>query len=155
MKAIYCDKYNAYNYLKIRDIKIPQLSENDILIHIHTSTINSGDHVVAAVGTKFGGHSQVGCLSQDQIITKFEGLCFDDAVAVIFCVFAGLHYLRKMNINKQSKLLIYGASGAVGTVSLQLAKHFGFHVSTACSSRNLKYMKELDADATYDYTKPN
>ncbi|MCA5014429.1 MULTISPECIES: NAD(P)-dependent alcohol dehydrogenase [unclassified Enterococcus] len=117
------------------------------------TTFKVGDRVVASTGMKFGGHAEYIALDQTVAIAKIpEEQAFKDAVTLPFGGNAGLHYLNKMQKGNGKRLLIYGASGAVGSSTVQLAKIYGFHVTAVCSARNMDLVRSLGADIVRDYT---
>lgn len=112
-----------------------------------------GDRVVASTGMKFGGQAEYTALSQDAAIVKIpSSLSFQEASVLAFGGNAALHFLRKMGNERGSKLLVYGASGAVGSSTVQLAKYLGFEVTGVCSATNSELVRSLGADAVFDYT---
>jgi NADPH:quinone reductase-like Zn-dependent oxidoreductase len=120
----------------------------------NVTKFNVGDRVVASTGMKFGGHAEYCRLNQNLAIAKIPtSLSFADAVALPFGGSAALHYLRKMKKETTRKILIYGASGAVGSSSVQLAKYYGFEVTAVCSQSNVSLLYSLGADNVFDYTK--
>ena len=116
--------------------------------------LRAGDRVYAFTNLRFGTYAQYTCLPEASTLAFApSNLTFEEAAAIPYGGLLALHYLRKGGVRGGQRVLIYGASRAVGTSAVQLARHFEAMVTAVCGSTNLELARSLGADTVIDYTK--
>lgn len=209
MRAIITPEYGPPEILQIEEVPVPTITENEILIRVHATSISIGDirirgaifpagfgllgklmiginkpnkeiqgvdfaGEVVAIGsnvTRFtvgdkvfgidsnemGSYADYKKAKENAAIAKIpENMNYQEAVSLVFGGSTALGYLyHKTKISKGDKILINGASGAVGSISVQLAKYFGAEVTAVTSGKNVALVASLGADNVIDYTVQN
>ncbi len=113
-----------------------------------------GDEVFAFPGAKFGGYAEYKAMPENGLVChKPANLSFEQATALSFGGTTALHFLRKAGVKRGQKVLINGASGGVGSATVQLAKYYGAEVTAVCSGPNADLMRSIGADHVIDYKK--
>lgn len=125
------------------------------------TNFNIGDEVfaygsVSPTKRHFGSYAEYICLPEDwNIANKPANKSFEEAAAIPYGGLLASHLLKKADLKSGDKVLIYGASGSIGTMAIQLAKQAGAYVTSVCSSKNFELVKSLGSDEVIDYTSEN
>jgi NADPH:quinone reductase-like Zn-dependent oxidoreductase len=115
---------------------------------------NTGDEVFGSTGMRFGAYAEYLTIPEDDTLAlKPDNITHREAAVIPFGGKAALHFIKKAKIKPGQKVLINGASGAVGSAAVQLAKYFGAEVTGICSTSNTAMVKALGADKVIDYTR--
>jgi NADPH:quinone reductase-like Zn-dependent oxidoreductase len=113
-----------------------------------------GDRVFGAPAWLFGAHAEFICMRESAPLAHMPtGMSFEEAAAVCDGAILALMGMRPANVQQGQKILVYGASGSIGTAGVQLAKYFGADVTAVCNTKNIDLVKSLGADRVIDYTK--
>jgi NADPH:quinone reductase-like Zn-dependent oxidoreductase len=208
MRAIICTKYGPPEVLKITNVEKPVQKDNEILIKIIASSVNSadvrirsldvpgflkvimrfvlgfnkprkpilgvafsgvieqtgknvtnfknGEEVFGITGFKFGTYGEYIALSEKSIVVKKPiNATFEEAAAIPFGGHTAIYFLDKAKISAKAnpKILIYGATGSVGTAAIQIAQYHNAEITAVCSEKGLKLIKELGVDKVILYDK--
>ncbi len=122
------------------------------------TSFNIGDEVFAYGSTsslkhRFGSYAEYICLPQDwNIALKPSNINFEEAAAIPYGGLLASHLINQTSIQKGDDVLVYGASGSIGTAAVQLAKNAGAQVTSVCSGRNFELVRSLGSDKVIDYT---
>ena len=113
-----------------------------------------GDRVFGNTGLRFGAHAEYMCVRQSGRMARIPtGMSFEDAAPMSDGALNALSVLAAADLRPGRRILIYGASGAIGSAGVQLARHFGADVTGVCSTKNVELVRSLGADRVIDYTK--
>jgi NADPH:quinone reductase-like Zn-dependent oxidoreductase len=113
-----------------------------------------GDRVFGLSGLTFGAHAEFMCIRESARIAHIPaGMSFEEAAPICDGALNALMCLKQADLRKGRTVLIYGASGAIGTAGVQLARYFGADVTAVCGTKNLELVRSLGADRVIDYTK--
>lgn len=111
-----------------------------------------GDQVFGPTNIQMGGYAQFVCMSEKAVLAKKpDHISYEEAATIPVGWLNALHFLRKANIQPGEKVLINGAGGSIGTMAVQLAKHYGAHVTAVDSCQKLEMLKSIGADEVMDY----
>jgi NADPH:quinone reductase-like Zn-dependent oxidoreductase len=113
------------------------------------SEFEVGDEVF---GLRWGAHAEYVCVRETAALAhKPAGMTFEEAAAVCDGAIIAMACLRNADLRQGRSILIYGASGSIGTATVQLARHFGAHVTAVCNTKNVELARSLGADEVIDY----
>lgn len=127
----------------------------------NVSSFEIGDEVfaygsVSPTKRHFGSYAEYICLPEDwNLALKPSNMSHEESAAIPYGGLLATHLIKKTSIEKGDKVLIYGASGSIGTMAIQLLKNAGAHVTSVCSKRNFELVKSLGSDEVIDYTSDN
>jgi NADPH:quinone reductase-like Zn-dependent oxidoreductase len=111
-----------------------------------------GDRVFGTSGLRFGAHAQFMRMPASYRIARMPaGMSFEEAAPICDGALNALMCLKVADLHQGRSILIYGASGAIGTAAVQLARHFGAHITAVCGTKNLELVRSLGADEVIDY----
>lgn len=206
MRAAIVERYGPPEVVRIAEVEKPVPKDDEVLIRVSATTVNSGDSriralrvpaglglmmrlalgltkpkrpilgfdcagvieavgknatgwkvgdaIAASNGFKYGCHAEYCVVSANGGIARIpEGHSPEDAVSVLFGGATALAFLRLGNLKAGESILINGASGAVGTMAIQIARHIGADVTAVCSAGNAELVRSLGADHVIDYAR--
>jgi NADPH:quinone reductase-like Zn-dependent oxidoreductase len=142
MRAVVCDRYGPPEVLRLEEVAKPVPKPDEVL------------EVFGVNAWRFGAHAEFVCLPEHgPLARKPAGVSFEEAAAVCDGAILALGCLRPADVRKGRSVLIYGASGSIGTAAVQLARYFGASVTAVCDAKNAELAGSLGADEVIDYTR--
>ncbi|CAN5277678.1 NAD(P)-dependent alcohol dehydrogenase [soil metagenome] len=201
MKAVYRTKYGSPEVLSIKEVAVPDINENEILVKVLATTVNRTDCAILKAqpflmrfftgllkprspipGTDFAGivekagkqattfkagdrvfgfndqgiasQAQYMSIREDKAISIIpENINFQQAAASLEGVHYALNFINKISIKPGQKILVNGATGAIGSASIQMLKYLEADVTATCSTQNIDLVKSMGADKVIDYTR--
>jgi NADPH:quinone reductase-like Zn-dependent oxidoreductase len=122
-------------------------------VGVAVSEFAVGDHVFGTSGFRFGAHAEFFCMRESALIAhKPIGMSFKEAAAVCDGALNALWCLMLADPRKGQRILIYGASGSIGTAGVQLARYFAAHITAVCSTKSVELVRSLGANEVVDYS---
>jgi NADPH:quinone reductase-like Zn-dependent oxidoreductase len=118
----------------------------------NVTDLRIGERVFGSSLQQLGSHAEYACYPRSRVVKMPSNATFAEAAAIPYGGFTALTFLRKAGVKAGQKVLIYGASGSVGSAAVQIAKSVGAHVTGVCSTANLELVRSIGADAVIDYT---
>ena len=119
------------------------------------SSLKAGDKVFGFDDQGAGSHAQYTSISEDKVMMMPDGATYEQAAASIEGAHYAYNFINKVNLKKGQKVLVNGATGAIGSAAVQLLKYFDFDVTAVCDTKNIDLVKSLGANRVIDYTKEN
>ena len=147
----------AFGFIKPRNHRIGMVLAGEVeSIGKNVKRFKKGDQVYGMVSLRFGTYAQYKCLSEKEcLVKKPANISYEQAASITWAGLIACNVLKKANVKRSHRVLIYGASGAIGTVAVQLAKCLGAKVTGVCGTADLELVKSLGAEIVIDYTKEN
>jgi len=131
-----------------------ELAGKVVAVGDQVTKFKPGDEVFAYVGMNMGANAEYICICENGLVAlKPANLSFDEAATLPYGAIMAAGLLKKANLQPGKKILINGASGGIGALAVQLARHFGAEVTGVCSTPRLDYVRSLGADQVIDYTR--
>src|SRR2546427_3909860 len=160
MKAVVYDRYGPPDVLRLEDVERPVPKEDEVLVKIHATAVTRADCATREANRRSGlavtllSRLISGIRRPKQRVLGSELAGEVEAVGAAVCDggLNALWCLRLADLRKGQRILIYGASGAIGTAGVQLARYFEADVTAVCSTKNLETVRSLGADRGIDYT---
>ncbi len=117
-------------------------------------SFNIGDNVFGFADQGINSHAEYMIISKDKpVFSMPENINFDNAAASLEGAHYAYNYIKRMKLNSGTKILVYGATGAIGSAAVQLLKYFDVYVTAVCNTKNIELVRSLGPDKVIDYTK--